>query len=424
MKATNVKRRRVWIQMGMILIGSASVPASAKTTPPPAPSAANPYLYVLEENASQVQVVDTTSNGIPNKTIATIPVGESPAELAILPNNSAIWVPNGGSASITIINTIYGGSSFNTTATISTVYGQDGGSCATVASGPCSYPGALVFNAAGAYAYLVDGGDNMLKVIDVSTGTVVGAVTTTTVENDVPSGVAVNGSTAYVANIISNTLAVIDVTNPASPSLATTIQLPLGSPSSSNCTYTEGKGKKAKTQNYSSGPSPTGLRVAAGYLYVTNAYDDNLFDATQEIEVPPCQTSTVTVIDTATNAVVPGASAISANGYLASSVNFLNGYAFVADTGSDSYPDYHVGVISTSSLTAVGSFTLTSPAEGPAEIDPYAADSLIYIPTTGGPKGGGESITTVSVSNLGSYSIVNTYKLPKKSYPVSLAILP
>jgi DNA-binding beta-propeller fold protein YncE len=409
MNAVNAKRRRVWLQMGLILIGSAAASGPALAKAP----ALGANLYVLLEGENEVEVLSTTeSNGFPYKKVTTIPVGEIASVVRATPNNSQVWVPNGGSGNITVISTPN-----NSTQTYSTAWNGEGVCYANGFTSPCTFPGSVVFNAAGTYAFLVDSGDNTLKIINTSTYAVVAAVTTTTASGDFPSSVALSldGNTAYVPNLVSNTVAVLDVSNPAYPSLTTTIQLPAGTSSGATCeNYTEGHGKNKKTYSSVSGPSPSGARVdpTGAYLYVTNAYDDALVPAT-----PPCQESTVTVITTSNNQVV---ATIPTGGYVATDVNFLpSGYALVANTGTDAVPDNVIGVLNAYYQTLATSFTLPT-GVGPAEVDPTG--QLVYVPTIGDPPNGGASVTILSASS--PTTVLDTYTLPKRSFPASIAIIP
>jgi YVTN family beta-propeller protein len=109
----------------------------------------------------------------------------------------------------------------------------------------------------GAFAYVANGGNNTVLVIDTTTNTIVATVPVGTL----PLGVAItpNGAFAYVANAFSSTVSVIDTTN---NTVIATVRV---------------------------GPLPTGVAVTpdGAFAYVANA-DGN----------------TVSVISTATNTVV------------------------------------------------------------------------------------------------------------------------
>ncbi len=385
MHGINVKRQRNWVQAGLVCVASAltAVPAAATTY----------NLYVLEAAVPAVQVVQTDQNGVPKKNLGTpIPVGNIPAAAVATPNNQAVWVPNSGDGTITVINT-----SNNSTKKFSTVTSFDTYGVCTANSFqfPCSFPGTVAFSRDGSRAYLVDAGDYTLKIIDTSTGQVLKIISV----GNFPTTVALtpNGNTAYVPNLVDNTVSVISI--PQQKVVATVnIPIPNNIPPGGSL------------------PSPTGAAVSldGNFVYVTNAYDSTLIPPNDN----PYQKSTVTVIRTSNNTV---AETIDAGGFVASSVSFLLNapIALVGNTGTDDYPDNKIGVISTSyPPTFLESLTEPSPAVGPAAIDPEG--KLIYVVNIG-TGSGGESILTLNATSL---SNVNLFTLPAGSFPLSVAIIP
>ncbi len=381
---------------GVLLAGATGGPAAAGIS---GGGGGAVDLYVVEPNASPpvVQVVQTDSNGIPQKTVATYPVGNIAAQAVASPDYRYVWVPNGGDGTISIISTVY-----KTVRTISTATAGEGICFNNNFTSPCTYPGVMIFDPSGKKAYVTDAGDNTLKVFDSYSGTVVASLPL----GNFPAGIAItpDGSRLYITNLVDDTVSVI---NTAGPKVLTTIPLP---PSTWH-------GKNPCTDgSLPSGPSPTGLEVSPDgqWVYVTNAYDSNLLPTCS-----PFQPSNVTVIRTKDNTVVNSRNPIPSGGFIATAINFVpnSNVALVANTGTNSYPDTRIGVINTASQSLT-SVIPASPGVGPAEVDPWMR--RIYIPNIGTGQGG-EGILTLNSQSLGK---VNFFTLPAGSFPVSLAIVP
>src|SRR5215470_15851216 len=67
----------------------------------PLPAAAQPFLYVANQTANTIQVINTRDNSVSN----SIPTGFSPASVAISPDGTRAFVPNAGSNSLMVFNT-------------------------------------------------------------------------------------------------------------------------------------------------------------------------------------------------------------------------------------------------------------------------------------------------------------------------------
>jgi YVTN family beta-propeller protein len=352
-------------------------------------------LYVLEPGLNQVQVVQTGRSGIPVAVTATIPVGTIAVQAKASPDQSSVWVTNGGDGTITIIRTEDNGTRLISSAAA--------GEVACVPNNfptPCSIPSAFVFSPSGTRVFLVDEGDNTVKVIATGSGKVLKSIPVGTFPADI--AITPDGSKLYVTNLLDNTVSVLST---SSQTVLTTIAMPRstfqGSPPS-GCTLSD--------------PSPTGVAITPDgkFAFVTNAYDDQLVPTCQ-----PFQPSTVSVIRTADNTVINSTNPIPSGGFLATTaINILPGgsIAFVGNTGTDNFPDNRIGVIDTERLSLISVTTEPAPVIGPAEIDPQLL--LTYVPNIG--NGAGESIVTLDNS---SFAIANIFTLPSGSFPSSIAII-
>ncbi len=118
--------------------------------------------------------------------------------------------------------------------------GLDSSAAGSVATGNNPRSAAV----SGSFAYVVNQSANTLQVIDISnptSPTVVGSVAT----GSNPYSVAVSGSFAYVVNQSSNTLQVIDISNPASPTVVGSV---------------------------ATGSNPRSVAVSGSFAYVVNQF--------------------------------------------------------------------------------------------------------------------------------------------------------
>jgi YVTN family beta-propeller protein len=154
----------------------------------PAGVAINPNthtVYVANEASGTVSVINEKTNTV----TATIPVGVFPVGIDINLNTNKVYVENGGSFTLSVID----GNTNTVTATLSTLgYSRYG-----VAINPNT-------NA----VYVTSNNDNLLYVLNGNTNTVTAKIL---VGSD-PSQVAVNPSsnTIYVSNLLDNTVSVIN----------------------------------------------------------------------------------------------------------------------------------------------------------------------------------------------------------------------
>ena len=348
------------------------------------PAQAGVYLYVVEQANNSVAVIKTSSNGLPNNVVATVPTGNVPIQARATPDQFQVWVTNLFDNTVTVIRTYDN--------TILTTF--------TVAN--LSFPGDFVFSPEGDKAYITSAGDNTIKVVNTYNHAVIASIPV----GNFPVGTAVkaNGKKLFVPNLLGNTVSVIRTSD---NTVVATIPIPGGS---------------ATVTPPTSLPSPTGVAVFSpaddefddgGFVYVTNAYDNNLPPTT-----PPFQLCTVSVIQH--NQVV---ATIPAGGFLANYVAFtLDGTtAYVTNGGTDNFPDNRIGVINTGTQTLVSTITETAAGAGPSEVDLNPFGSLAYVPNFGLPSNaGGESIATINTSTS---TIINYFTLPVGSFPVSIAVV-
>jgi len=140
--------------------------------------------YVTDFADGTVSAVDTATQ----MAIATIPVGHNPLGMAVSPSGATVYVANTGDGTVSVIDT----STNTVTATI------------TVGN----FPNGVAISPSGATAYVTNFGDTTVSVVDTSTNTVTATITV----GNAPTEVAVSpsGATAYVTNNADNTVSVID----------------------------------------------------------------------------------------------------------------------------------------------------------------------------------------------------------------------
>src|SRR6266852_712958 len=133
---------------------------------------------------SSVSVIDTATYSV----VATIPVGQYPAGVAITPNGAFAYVANFNSNSVSVIDTA--------TSTVTATVGVGTG------------PSGVAITPNGAFAYVTNYYSNDMSVINTATNTVVATVAV----GSGPWGVAItpNGAFAYVANSCDSTVSVIN----------------------------------------------------------------------------------------------------------------------------------------------------------------------------------------------------------------------
>ena len=194
------------------------------------PALAEPFAYVADAGSNSVSVIDTATNTV----VATVPVGNAPAGVAITPNGTRAYVANFSSDTVSVIDTATntvvatipvgnnpqgvaitpdGTRAYVANVGISTISVIDTATnmVVTTVPVPAGYgPYWIAITPNGTRAYVTDYGNNTVSVINTATNTVVATIPV----GSQPIGVAItpDGTRAYVANDISNNVSVIDTT--------------------------------------------------------------------------------------------------------------------------------------------------------------------------------------------------------------------
>lgn len=237
------------------------------------PVLSQPFAYITNEGGNNVTIIDTANNTLVGAPINT---QNFPQGVTISPDGSRVYAANGGSASISVIDT-------STNAVITTV---------SVGPGP----GGMAVTPDGSLVYVAIQSANNVIMIDTSTNTVVGSPITV---GNAPTGLAVNpeGSFVYVTNLSSSTISVIDT--------------------SSNTV----------TDTIMTGPGPTGVAVSpdGGRVYTANIPGS----------VSVVDTSTNMVIDTVAVGVQPRGVAVTPDGNFVYISNSASGTVSVIRTSDN-----------------------------------------------------------------------------------------
>ena len=352
------------------------------------PSAVATYgnrTYVANATARTVKVINTDSNQV----IATVAVQTSPSAIAVSPDGKSVWVANSGSRTVQRIDT------------------QSNTVVATVTVG--TTPTALAVN--GDSVWVANAGSNSVSRISMATNTV---VATTTV-GSAPSALAVSGDKVYVANKNSNSISVINTAT------------------------------NQVVQTKSSVTGPNGLAVSGGKLYVTQQgfmlnrvlvlnsstlaqiATINMQAAPTSVAVTPdgaqayvtMTNHRVSVINTATNAVVSTTVVNSASGtgghVVAVDSTATNGKVYISDAAANSVRVLSLARGNTAPVTTanpsidstdLGLGTVT----GSLNVKDWDGDTVTYTVTSQPTSSTitGTSIGTVTVTSNGIYTFTPT----------------
>lgn len=175
----------------------------------PASFAADRKIYVANEDASTVSVIDGQSL----KATQNIAVGKGAHNVQISPDGTRVWVTNNGSPSAAADIAVHKGmpvAEHGAMASAGEVWAIDTTTDEVVAKvGVGKHPAHVVLTNDGKFALITNGGDNTVSVVDTATLKVVDTVAT----GEFPHGIRVspNGKHAYVANLNGGTVSVIDL---------------------------------------------------------------------------------------------------------------------------------------------------------------------------------------------------------------------
>jgi YVTN family beta-propeller protein len=252
----------------------------------------------------------------PNTVVATIPVGESPAGIAVTPNNLFAYVANNNNAGIPNADTVSVLNLRNNTVD------------QTISDSSFNEPYSVTINAAGTKAYVTNSNSTMVTIINLTTNTVAGTIT----GFDGPSGLVItpDGTHAYVNNYggpiagsgNGNTVSVVNLNTNAIVGTITVGPLPPGPPAA---------------------PAALAITPDGAYVYVVNYVDGNP------------GTGTISIIRTSDNSVHVNA-ITGFSGPFAIAITPNGKYAYVTNFGSNNFSP----VGTTVSVVNIGSNTIVA----------------------------------------------------------------
>jgi YVTN family beta-propeller protein len=193
---------RATLCIGILL---APIGGLACATSPSAEKPADPTrIYVTNQLDNTASVID----GATHKTVATVRVGVSPAQMAVSPDRKSVYVANTGSDTVSVLNT-------------------DNDTIArNIALPRGSSPIGVAVSPNGRYLYTANGGSNRVSVLDTRAGRVVASVRVGTQPLSVAA--APDGKTVYAANSGSGDVSVIDARTNRAVRAITTGRFPSG----------------------------------------------------------------------------------------------------------------------------------------------------------------------------------------------------
>ena len=195
------KVRNVGVGMSSLSLAVAVAAGSA--------SAAAGKVYVADEEADSVSVIDTASF----KKIRGIPVGQGPHNVQVAPDGKLVWVTNNGEPGKSVDKPAHqgmpksaGGGSMAGGGAVWAIDTATDSVVAKVAVG--KHPAHVVVAPDGRHAYVVNGGDNTVSVVDIPAQRVVDTIAV----GAAPHGMrfSPDGKQAWVANLKGGTVSVID----------------------------------------------------------------------------------------------------------------------------------------------------------------------------------------------------------------------
>lgn len=213
-------------------------------------------LYVVNENSDSVGVIDPDQGVV----LAAIPVGDLPAGIAVHPDGTRVYVANNWGRSVSVIDT----RSLSVVATISTA----------PPSQPYSgYPRGVAVTRGGARVLVVNENPSSLVVIDTKTNTKLSHVSLGGNSSSLhPSWIALtpDGETAYITNLASNTVSVVDVVG-----LSLKSTLPVGTNPTHLVVLPDGREVWVYNENYAGLPSLSIIRHPEGTVTPLTPYTNH-----------------------------------------------------------------------------------------------------------------------------------------------------
>lgn len=143
------------VQISALLAAGASYAAAEK-------------VYVADEEGNTVSVIDASSF----KRIGSIPVGQGPHNVQVAPDGRQVWVTNNGEPAKAVHNMPK--SEHGAMAGTGEIWAIDTTTDAVVAKVPVGmHPAHVVVTPDGRFAYVANGGENTVSVVDISAKRVV-----------------------------------------------------------------------------------------------------------------------------------------------------------------------------------------------------------------------------------------------------------
>lgn len=269
-----------------------------------------------------------------NRTIKTIPVGNSPAGIAITPNNLFAYVANNDNHPFFMDNGIPSGS------TVSVLDLTNNTLIKTITDASFNEPYTVTINADGTRVYITNSAGTTITIIDSATNTVTGTIT----GFDGPSGMVItpDGNTAYVNNygssagVGSGNGTTVSIVNLTTNSITGTITVGLA-------------------------PASLAITPAGDFVYVINYVDGN--PGTGTISV--IQISDNTVVKTINGFFGPFGIAITPDGTFAYVTNFgSNNFSPLSGGISPEVSGTTVSVVNLESNTIEATITLGNQPAG------------------------------------------------------------
>jgi len=265
------------------------------------------------------------------RVIATIPVGDSPAGLAVTPDNRFVYVANNNNDGIPGDDTV------------SVINAKTNKVLTTISDPSFNEPYTVTMNAAGTIAYVTNSNGTTITMINIATNTVIGTIN----GFDGPSGMAItpDGTTAYVNNyggpfgVGSGNGTTVSVVNLKTNTIVGTITVGLA-------------------------PASLAITVDGAFVYVINYVDGNP------------GTGTISIIKTSNNTVVGTIPGFSGPFSIAMTPN--GKYAYITNFGSNNFSPVGTTVSAVDLKTNTISATITVGTQ-PSGIAITSDSRFVYV---------------------------------------------